>query len=444
MSLKTKFTLLVTGIIVVPFLVSLAALSFHVVKTAKGEPVLNYYNIVAWTQNEVIPRLSKGEQHSIIDSRPEGLELVILDGENRVVLSSIERFQEGSYPEYTDIISYMKQTGRDFETHLQAIHTKTTDYVLLSQYVNNSTEKTFRIHRLEMVAYVSTTLGIAAFIVAFFLARSITSSIKKLEQATRRIAEGDLDFKLEADGKDEFASLTRSFDRMREKLKEQIAQRARFIMGVSHDLKTPLALIEGYVEAIADGYAENPELLRKYTDIIQEKVKTLTALITDLMNVAKMETGEWKMTLKDVHLKSFLEGTGKRFSEDASLLKREFSFHIDIPEDITVPMDERLMNRVMENIIGNGFRYTEEGGKVSLEAFMKGEQVIIAIRDTGIGISEEDLRMIFTPFHRATNSRHKHGTGLGLYIAKSILDSHGFKIWIESEEGKGTTIYISI
>jgi len=107
-------------------------------------------------------------------------------------------------------------------------------------------------------------------------------------------------------------------------------------------------------------------------------------------------------------------------------------------------MDERLMNRVMENIIGNGFRYTEEGGKVSLEAFMKGEQVIIAIRDTGIGISEEDLRMIFTPFHRATNSRREHGTGLGLYIAKSILDSHGFKIWIESEEGKGTTIYISI
>jgi signal transduction histidine kinase len=444
MSLKAKFFLLVAGIVIVPFLVTAAAISFHIARNARSEPVLNYFEILGWMRDEAIPKLKNGEQDVVLDTRPQGLDLAIFDPDNTVFLSTIEPFQQGEKSEYKDIIAYMTQEGRDFEVQVQTLNIGGKDFILLSQYAKNLNKKVLKIRSLQAVFYFSFTLFVFAFLFSFYLARSINNSIRRLEQATRRIAEGDLDFELNTEGKDEFASLTKSFDSMRSSLKEEIAQRARFIMGVSHDLKTPLALIEGYVEAISDGYARDPATLKKYTDIIQEKAKNLSGLITDLMNFARMETGEWKMTLKEINLKNFLEKTGKIFTEDASLLKRDFFYRLDIPEDKAVFMDERLIMRVMENIIGNAFRYTEEGGKVSLEAVTEGEKIVIMIHDTGIGIKPEDQKMIFNPFYRATNSRREHGTGMGLYTAKSILDSHGFKIWFESKPGIGTTMFIMI
>ena len=158
----------------------------------------------------------------------------------------------------------------------------------------------FRNQLLLVVMYSTVTLLVFSSLMSLLILRSLNGSILKLEGATRRIAEGDLDFELPARGNDQIASLTRSFDSMRRALKEEYARRSRFIMGVSHDLRTPLTLIQGYVEAISDGFAAEPDAQKKYLSIILDKTHALEAMIGELIEFVKMETGEWRMTHRDV------------------------------------------------------------------------------------------------------------------------------------------------
>lgn len=298
---------------------------------------------------------------------------------------------------------------------------------------------------LLMITYSMVTLLVFSSLMSVLIIRSLNGSILKLEGATRRIAEGDLDFELPARGNDQISSLTRSFDSMRRALKEEYARRSRFIMGVSHDLRTPLTLIQGYVEAISDGFASEPDSQRKYLSIILDKTHALEAMIAELIEFVKMETGEWRMTHRDVNMKSFLVENAKRFAEDAQILKREFSWSLDVAETACVRMDAGLFSRALENLVGNAIRYTEEGGKISMTARgMAGPpgEVVISIMDTGIGIPKEEIGKIFDPFYRGTNSRREQGFGLGLTTVRSIIESHGWNISVRSAVGEGTTFTI--
>ncbi|HTP60183.1 MAG TPA: HAMP domain-containing sensor histidine kinase, partial [Spirochaetia bacterium] len=225
------------------------------------------------------------------------------------------------------------------------------------------------------------------------------------------------------------------------------ARRARFIMGVSHDLRTPLTLIQGYVEAITDGFAPEPESQKKYLSIILDKTHALEAMIAELIEFVKMETGEWRMTHRDVPMKSFLVENAKRFAEDAQILKREFAWAVDIPESASVRMDAGLFSRALENLVGNAIRYTEEGGKITMKATGTAgppQGIILSITDTGIGIPREELGKIFDPFYRGTNSRREQGFGLGLTTVRSIIESHGWNISVRSTVGEGTEFIIQM
>jgi signal transduction histidine kinase len=229
---------------------------------------------------------------------------------------------------------------------------------------------------------------------------------------------------------------------MRRALKEEYARRARFIMGVSHDLRTPLTLIQGYVEAIADGYATDPEAQKKYLSIILDKTRSLEGMVRDLIEFVRMETGQWRMTHHDVPLRAFLADMGHHFVEDALILKRTFAATIEVGDDVAVRMDRGLFTRALENLVGNAIRYTEENGTISLTARREGRDVVLSIADTGVGISAEDLSRIYDPFYRGTNSRREQGFGLGLTTVKSIVESHGWSITAASVVGKGSTFTI--
>ena len=303
-------------------------------------------------------------------------------------------------------------------------------------------EANLRNQFIQVVMYTSIALLAFSSLMSFLILRSLNRSILTLEGATRRIAGGDLDFELPVRGNDQIASLTRSFDSMRRALKEEYARRARFIMGVSHDLKTPLTLIQGYVEAIADGYAAEPDAQKRYLSIILDKTRALEGMIADLIEFVRMETGEWRMTHHDVAMRSFLADIARRFAEDALILKRDFATTIDVPDGVTVRMDAGLFSRALENLVGNAIRYTEENGKVTMSARQEAGEVVLSIADTGIGIPGEDLSRIFDPFYRGTNSRREQGFGLGLTTVKSIIESHGWSIGVASEVGTGTTFTI--
>jgi signal transduction histidine kinase len=225
-------------------------------------------------------------------------------------------------------------------------------------------------------------------------------------------------------------------------------------MGVSHDLRTPLALIKGYTEAIADGVADSPEMRKKSLEIVGNKIETLQDMIDDLINYVKLDSGEWRNTLEPCPLRQALRNYVDDLCADGNLLGRAVEARIDIPEALCVPLDERLFIRLLENLCGNALRYTADGGVVRLEAdFIPSKsaseesfagEVTLVVSDNGCGIPEEDIPYIFDPFYRGSNSRREDGKGLGLAVVKNIVDAYGWKINVTSRQNEGSKFTITI
>jgi len=268
---------------------------------------------------------------------------------------------------------------------------------------------------------------------------TIINSVKVLENATRRIAEGELDIKVVAKGNNEIISLTNSLNKMRIALKEEELRRARFVMGISHDLKTPLALIKGYAEAIEDGVADTNAI-----EIIAAKADQLENMINDLIDFVKMDTGEWRGQFNKVNINAFLQNVVKTLSMDVELLHHELTTDITLPENILISMDEKLVYRAIENLIHNGVRHTSAGSVIRITAFLSENNIELTVSDNGSGIENCDLPHVFEMFYRSSSSRREQGMGLGLAVVKWVIDYHGWAIQVSSEKEKGTCFDISI
>ncbi|HVP17530.1 MAG TPA: HAMP domain-containing sensor histidine kinase [Spirochaetia bacterium] len=444
MKLRTQFILLVAGIVVVPILVGALVVMFEYLSSRGREPAPNYPLVMSWIRGQVPRAVRSHDFKGLAEHRPPGLDFLILDDRNTITFSTIPALPSGVSAEKSDLFRYMRRNVDSFHFTFDSPKEQgEPEYLVILKLPRMRPDRaTFLNQLLLVVTWSMVTLLVFSSLMSVLILRSLNGSILKLEGATRRIAEGDLDFELPARGNDRIASLTRSFDRMRRALKEEYARRSRFIMGVSHDLRTPLTLIQGYVEAITDGFASEPDTQKKYLSIILDKTHALEAMIGELIEFVKMETGEWRMTHHDVALKGFLVDNARRFAEDARILKREFSWSVDVPETVFVRMDAGLFARALENLVGNAIRYTEENGKIAMTAAVGTTEAILSITDTGIGIPTEDIGKIFDPFYRGTNSRREQGFGLGLTTVRSIIESHGWNISVRSTVGQGTSFTI--
>jgi len=376
---------------------------------------------------------------------PQGIDVALVDLEGAVVLSNIPGLKTGD-------------TLADALEHNQSSGTTTYEYAIRPFAVDNAVKgqvllrlpsvqrkrpsAVVKFFRNTVYAFIAIILFSAVMMI--FIVNSLNRSIGTLEAATEKIASGDLDFELKAGGRDEIASLTRSFEKMRRQLKENSAQRSRFLMAVSHDLKTPLTAIWGYIEAISDGLAKSPELLSKYIDIIYSKSKILEERILQLLDFSKMETGEWRRHFESIDLHDFLTRIAHGYREDAAVYEREFTSSIALEKGATVMGDEKLLSRAFDNLFTNAIRYTGEKDVIGLRAYREGEYVIVVLENTGPPISDEEIEHIFEPFYRGTNSRNEPGTGLGLSIVRSILNSHGWEITASSIPEKGTQFRVCI
>jgi signal transduction histidine kinase len=447
MRLSAKFTLLAGGIILVPVLVTGLVFIVQYIMASRAGPVPNYLRISTWLGAREPTGRRLDTLKSYAAHRPQGLEMLVLDKGDAVTFSTIPEFPAGDRLTEEAILGYVRAHSADFHFQFERPRGEAPEgeLLLLKLPRMRPPPPTFlKARTMDAAIYGVAALVIFSALVSFLMARSLNRSIVTLEGATRRIADGDLDFELTVHGRDEIASLTMSFESMRKALKEEHARRARFIMGVSHDLKTPLALIQGYVEAIQDGYAVDIQTRARYLSIILQKTSALELMVEDLIDFVRMNTGEWRMKFQDVVLRGFLLDIARRFGEDALILKREFRSSIEVPEGLSIAMDELLSARALENLIGNALRYTPEGGTVELSARADGAGAVVTVSDTGIGIAQEDLPRIFDPFFRGTNSRREPGTGLGLSTVRSILESHGWSIEVASRVGRGTSFTIHI
>jgi signal transduction histidine kinase len=444
MKLRTQFFILVGGIIVVPFVVTAFMLLMQYNFDKKREPFPNYDQIKSWVGSQVPRGVQRHNLGDLMRDRPPGLDLLILDADEEVSFSTIDAVPAGTSALSTTLWDYMAANVDRFHFQIDSPRPDEGARSLIIMKTPKAKPEVTRYRNLTISIAMFSLISLLVFsaLMSFLILRSLNVSIKSLEGATRRIAGGDLDFKLPARGNDQIASLTRSFDSMRRALKEEFARRARFIMGVSHDLRTPLTLIQGYVEAIADGYAVQPETQAKYLSIILDKTHGLEGMVRELIEFSRMETGQWRMTHHDVPVSQFLTNQAKRFAEDAAILKRAFTWKVEVPDTVTVRMDAGLVTRALENLVGNAIRYTPENGAISLEARMDGGDILLSLSDTGIGIPVEDLPRIYDPFYRGTNSRREQGFGLGLTTVKSIIEGHGWEIGVVSSAGQGTTFTI--
>lgn len=300
-------------------------------------------------------------------------------------------------------------------------------------------------------AYISTALAILeifGIIITVSISITISRSITILEKNTKLISDGHLDVELEEpkakSHNNEITNLNENIDKMRIALKEESDRKSRFIMGISHDLRTPVAVIKGYLEAISDGMISDEEELKKALSIIENKTSQLENMIDTLINFVKINNSDWSHNLKLNNVYEILTDFAKTSTVTGQIFKRQTKTSIDISKDSFTKVDKELFMRALENLFSNAVRYTSEGDSIFINAKEDSNSIYVEVEDTGIGIEKEDLKRIFDIFFRGTNSRREEGLGIGLSVVKNIIDIHGWKIDVESEKDKFTRFTITI
>lgn len=284
-----------------------------------------------------------------------------------------------------------------------------------------------------------------------WLYQSIVQPLEKLKRAAVNIKDGNLDFNVITDTEDEIGEVCIAFEEMRIKLKDQIEVSMQYekdnkelLSNISHDLKTPITAIKGYVEGIRDGVADTPEKMDKYIRTIYNKATDMDKLIDELFLFSKLDSNSMNYSFAKLNLKDYFEDCVDDISLDLESRGISLAYYNHVPEDTIIIADPEQLKRVINNIVGNSVKYMEYGRRGHIGIFIKDEPefVQIEIQDNGKGIAKKELPHIFERCYRTDASRNssKGGSGLGLSIAKKIIEEHGGKIWANSVEGEGTTM----
>jgi signal transduction histidine kinase len=231
---------------------------------------------------------------------------------------------------------------------------------------------------------------------------------------------------------------------MRQSLLDSQQRRTRFIMGISHDLRTPVAVIKGYTEAISDNIVTDPKEIKNSLEIITTKTSQLEGMIDTLINFVKLDNADWRQKLVPESVYEVVEDFAKGAEMTGNVFKRNVTTSVEINSAVKVPMDKQLFSRALENLFSNAIRYSKDGDSINITGSETSGSCIVKVSDTGIGIADKDKEHIFELFYRGTNSRREEGMGIGLTVVKSIVDTHGWTIGVDSEPGKGTTFTITI
>ncbi len=277
--------------------------------------------------------------------------------------------------------------------------------------------------------------------------RQLDGAIKKLERAMVKIASGDLDFPSGEFISGDLESLGLALDRMRLQLKEERGRRDRFIMGISHDLKTPLAVIQGYLEALNEGLADTEEKRNNYQQILLNHSNLLEARIEHLIELAKTTSFEWRNHLTEQDLHDFIRETLGSLSEYASF--RGFTVHCTnaLPQPCPVRFDADMLRRVFENLISNAIAYGDAQHPILISAqggSSSREYLEITVENRGTPIPPEQIPLVFEPYFRGDTRKSKSGFGLGLASVKSIVENHGWTIDLRSTADGKTRFRICI
>ncbi|WP_312648028.1 sensor histidine kinase [Aminipila sp.] len=281
------------------------------------------------------------------------------------------------------------------------------------------------------------------------LSRDMLKAIKQLQRAAENITEGNLNFEVMACKDQELNDLCNAFDEIRKKLKANAEQeikskeeRNMLMANLSHDMRTPITTIKGYLEGIKDGVANSPEKLDKYLDTIYSKAIVLQRLVDNMAEYSELELGRMQYAFEFVNITELLNSLVRGYKAEVQEQGLNMESNI-VSEELTIVGDKSKLKRVFDNLVSNAIKYNKEGGTISISMENERKGALICICDTGKGIKEKDINKVFDGFYRGDAARSNiKGNGLGLGISKQIIESHHGKIWIKSEENIGTEVYI--
>lgn len=308
-----------------------------------------------------------------------------------------------------------------------------------------------RIFMKNMAVAAVFILLLTALFLTFWIYTGINIPLNKLRKATHNIAEGNLDFTIEASGDDEFSDLCRDFEEMRVRLKESTAEKMEYdreskelISNISHDLKTPVTAIKGYAEGIMDGVADTPEKMDRYIRTIYNKANDMDRLINELTFYSKIDTNRIPYTYNKINVVGYFEDCAEEVGLDLESKNIEFSYANYVAQDVEIIADAEQLKRVIDNIVGNSVKYMDKSkGQINIRVKDVGDFIQVEIEDNGKGIGARELPYIFDRFYRTDASRNSAmgGSGIGLSIVRKIIEDHGGKIWATSKLGTGTVMY---
>lgn len=287
--------------------------------------------------------------------------------------------------------------------------------------------------------------GLFGFIIIYFLSKRLVKPLKKINEAAKVIANGDFGKRVYVKGLDEAAQIAESLNDMAESLNEQEKRRREFISNISHDLRSPLTSMKGFVQAIIDGTI-SPEKQEHYLKIVLDESERLAALANNMVNVNSLSEGGNVLNLSEFDINGLIKKT--IFNFENRIISKKINLRVTFQEKVFyVRADYEKIQRVIYNLVDNAVKFTDEGGKIFIET-KKGDnkKIMVYVRDNGRGLSEKDKKRVFDRFYKADVSRgeDKKGSGIGLSIVKEFILAHGEVITLNSEINKGCEFVFSL
>lgn len=308
--------------------------------------------------------------------------------------------------------------------------------------------------QLFLFLVIAVLLGIILVPLIWITTKDIVRPLRQLEQGSRRIAEGDLNFHLHSKVRNEVGSVIRSYEKMRSELQRSIGtqlaleeNRKQLVSNISHDLKTPLTSIKGYVEGIREGIANDPEKLKKYIDVIHSKTLDMDRMIDDLFLFSKLDLEQERFHFEAVPLDEFYRQTMNELHMEYESAGMRLTSEYEAGPDAIATMDAQKIKRVLLNIVGNSVKFMDNPDPhIHVHFGRQAEEWTVAVTDNGPGMDPSDLERIFERFYRGDANRNQNvaGSGLGLAIAKQIIAHHGGRMDARSEPGRSMTVMFAI
>ena len=314
--------------------------------------------------------------------------------------------------------------------------------VLVGYYMADLENTISAMYRITMAAMLGT--GLFALFLIYLSSRTISRPLRQINEAASVIAGGDFEKRLPIRGKDEVGQLAREFNRMAESLQQQERIRREFIGNLSHDMRSPLTSMHGFLTAISDGTIP-PENQEYYLQIVKDESERLIRLSNNILDIHRIQDWELELNLTEFDVNDLIRKTILGFQQRALDKRIMITSHFAHSSDIVLA-DEDKLRRVMYNLIDNALKFTPDGGEITIETTVDAQKVTISVADTGRGMTEEELKRAFDRFYKGDPSRNedKMGSGLGLSIVKEFIRAHGESIEVTCEPGEGCVFVFTL